>query len=163
IANDDDALGAAVPSPARYALRTSLEQKARRYRQPLGRLEDSEDAAPAATPELQAAVQARRSVIHAQREELLPRPDAGHPPAGSRPLTVVPWPGSELTSSVPPCAASRSAMPCRPEPACGPPDGSPAPSSLTENSRPSPFPASRITARVARACLATFCSASSAQ
>ena len=65
-------------SPALDALRTSLEQKARRYRLLLGRLEDSEDAAPAATPEYQAAVQARRSVIDAQREELLRWRDAGH-------------------------------------------------------------------------------------
>jgi Na+/H+ antiporter len=83
IANDDDALGAAVPAPALDALRTSLEQKARRYRQLLGRLEDSEDATPAATPEFQAAVQARRSIIDAQREELLRWRDAGHLPDAS--------------------------------------------------------------------------------
>jgi uncharacterized protein (DUF427 family) len=29
---------------------------------------------------------------------------------------VVPWPGWERTARVPPCAASRSDMPCRPEP-----------------------------------------------
>jgi CPA1 family monovalent cation:H+ antiporter len=83
IANDDDTLGAAVPAPALDALRASLEQKARRYRQLLGRLEDSEDAAPAATPEFEAAVQARRSVIDAQREELLRWRDAGHLPDAS--------------------------------------------------------------------------------
>jgi monovalent cation/hydrogen antiporter len=83
IANDDDALGAAVPALALDALRTSLEQKARRYRQLLGRLEDGEDAAPAATPEFQAAVQARRSIIDAQREELLRWRDAGHLPDAS--------------------------------------------------------------------------------
>jgi len=83
LAADDDVLGAAVPAPALDALRTSLEQKARRYRQLLGRLEDSEDAAPAAAPEYQAAVQARRSVIDAQREELLRWRDAGHLPDAS--------------------------------------------------------------------------------
>jgi len=83
LADDGDALGAAVPAPALDALRTSLEQKARRYRQLLGRLEDSEDAAPAATPEFEAAVQARRSVIDAQREELLRWRDAGHLPDAS--------------------------------------------------------------------------------
>ena len=82
IANDDDTLGATVPAPALDALRASLEQKARRYRQLLGRLEDSEDE-PAATPEFEAAVQARRSVIDAQREELLRWRDAGHLPDAS--------------------------------------------------------------------------------
>jgi CPA1 family monovalent cation:H+ antiporter len=73
----------AVPAAAVTALRTSLEQKARRYRQLLGRLEAGEDATPAATPEYQAAVQARRSVIDAQREELLRWRDAGHLPDAS--------------------------------------------------------------------------------
>jgi monovalent cation/hydrogen antiporter len=83
IVADDDVLGVAVPAPALDALRTSLEQKARRYRQLLGRLEDSDDAAPSATPGYQAAVQARRSVIDAQREELLRWRDAGHLPDAS--------------------------------------------------------------------------------
>ncbi len=83
IAADGDALGVAVPASALDALRTSLEQKARRYRQLLGRLEDGEDAAPAAAPEYQAAVQARRSIIDAQREELLRWRDAGHLPDAS--------------------------------------------------------------------------------
>ena len=73
----------AAPGAALGALRTSLEAKARRYRQLLGRLEAGEDAAPAATPEYQAAVQARRSVIDAQREELLRWRDAGHLPDAS--------------------------------------------------------------------------------
>jgi monovalent cation/hydrogen antiporter len=73
----------AAPGAALGALRTSLEPKARRYRQLLGRLEAGEDAAPAATPEYQAAVQARRSVIDAQREELLRWRDAGHLPDAS--------------------------------------------------------------------------------
>jgi CPA1 family monovalent cation:H+ antiporter len=83
IAADNDMLGAAVPAPTLDALRTSLEQKARRYGQLLGRLEDSEDAAPVATPEYEAAVQARRSIIDAQREELLRWRDAGHLPDAS--------------------------------------------------------------------------------
>jgi monovalent cation/hydrogen antiporter len=83
IATDDDVLGVAVPAPALDALRTSLEQKARRYRQLLGRLEAGEDAAPTATPQYEAAVQARRSIIDAQREELLRWRDAGHLPDAS--------------------------------------------------------------------------------
>ncbi len=83
IAADEDVLGVAVPAPALDALRTSLEQKARRYRQLLGRLEAGEDAAPAAIPQYEAAVQARRSIIDAQREELLRWRDAGHLPDAS--------------------------------------------------------------------------------
>jgi monovalent cation/hydrogen antiporter len=84
IAADDDMLGEAVPAPALDALRASLEQKARRYRQLLGRLEEAgEDAVPAATPGYQVAVQARRSIIDAQREELLRWRDAGHLPDAS--------------------------------------------------------------------------------
>ncbi len=45
----------------------------------------------------------------------------GHPTApktltGIRPVTVVPRLGAERTSNVPPCAARRSAIPCRPVP-----------------------------------------------
>jgi monovalent cation/hydrogen antiporter len=84
IAADDDMLGEAVPAPALDALRASLEQKARRYRQLLGRLEEAgEDAVPAATPGYQVAVRARRAVIDAQREELLRWRDAGHLPDAS--------------------------------------------------------------------------------
>jgi monovalent cation/hydrogen antiporter len=78
LATDD-----AVPVTAVAALRASLEQKARRYRQLLGRLEAGEDAAPATAPEYQAAVRARRSIIDAQREELLRWRDAGHLPDAS--------------------------------------------------------------------------------
>jgi monovalent cation/hydrogen antiporter len=73
----------AVPATAVTALRTSLETKARRYRQLLGRLEAGEDAAPATAPEYQAAARARRSIIDAQREELLRWRDAGHLPDAS--------------------------------------------------------------------------------
>jgi CPA1 family monovalent cation:H+ antiporter len=84
IAADDDMLGEGVPAPALDALRTSLEHKARRYRQLLGRLEEAgEDAVPAATPGYQVAVRARRAVIDAQREELLRWRDAGHLPDAS--------------------------------------------------------------------------------
>ncbi len=83
IAADDDVLGVAVPASALDALRTSLEQKARRYRQLLGRLEAGEDTVPTAAPEYQAALQARRSIIDAQREELLRWRDAGHLPDAS--------------------------------------------------------------------------------
>ncbi len=76
---------------------------------------------------------------------------------------VVPWPGREVTVRVPPCAASRSDMPCRPEPWRVAAAGKPAPSSLTENSRVPAEPDRRTVAVVARACLATFCSASSVQ
>jgi hypothetical protein len=37
-------------------------------------------------------------------------------PAGARPVTLVPWPGSLRTMSVPPIASRRSAMPWRPVP-----------------------------------------------
>src|SRR5690348_8222944 len=82
---------------------------------------------------------------------------------GNRPVMVVPWPAWERTARVPPCAASRSDMPCRPEPCRAAAAGKPAPSSLTENSRAPPEPDRRMVAAVALACLATFCSASSAQ
>ena len=80
IAEDD-----AVPGRSLAALRASLDGKARRYRQVLDRLESAEDPAPAATssPEYEAALQARRAVIDAQREELLRWRDAGHLPDAS--------------------------------------------------------------------------------
>ena len=80
IAEDD-----AVPPLVLAALRASLDGKARRYRQVLDRLEGEDDSAPAATssPEYEAALQARRAVIDAQREELLRWRDAGHLPDAS--------------------------------------------------------------------------------
>lgn len=72
-----------VPGPAVEALRTSLDHKAERYRQLLGRLEAGEDAQPAGSPEYEAALRARRAVIDAQREELLRWRDAGHLPDAS--------------------------------------------------------------------------------
>ena len=80
IASDGDA-----PEPALAALRVSLDHKARRYQQLLDRLETAEDddAGPPAPPGYEAALQARRAVIDAQREELLRWRDAGHLPDSS--------------------------------------------------------------------------------
>jgi len=80
IAEDD-----AVPMPVLAALRASLDGKARRYRLLLDRLEGEDDSAPAvgSSPEYEAALQARRAVIDAQREELLRWRDAGHLPDAS--------------------------------------------------------------------------------
>ena len=78
IAEDDG-----IPGPALTALRASLDGKARRYRLILDRLETGEDITPAAAPEYEAALQARRAVIDAQREELLRWRDAGHLPDAS--------------------------------------------------------------------------------
>ena len=76
----DDGIG----GPALAALRASLNNKARRYDQLLDRLEEAgEDAQPTASPEYEAALQARRAVIDAQREELLRWRDAGHLPDSS--------------------------------------------------------------------------------
>ena len=72
-----------IPGPALAALRSSLDSKARRYGQVLDRLETREDAGPAATPDYEAALRARRAVIDAQREELLRWRDAGHLPDAS--------------------------------------------------------------------------------
>ena len=72
-----------ISRPTLAALRASLDQKARRYRQLLDRLEAGEDPPPTASPEYEAALQARRAVIDAQREELLRWRDAGHLPDAS--------------------------------------------------------------------------------
>ena len=73
-----------IGGPALAALRASLNNKARRYDQLLDRLEEAgEDAQPTASPEYEAALQARRAVIDAQREELLRWRDAGHLPDSS--------------------------------------------------------------------------------
>lgn len=57
---------------------------------------------------------------------------------GIRPATVVPAPCSLRTSSVPPMASSRSAMPCRPVPYAVAAGSKPSPSSTTSKmSRPS--------------------------
>ena len=82
---DQIAVDDAVPVPVISALRASLDGKARRYRQLLDRLETAEDPAPAApgSSDYEAALQARRAVIDAQREELLRWRDAGHLPDAS--------------------------------------------------------------------------------
>ena len=84
IAADD-----AAPGPVLSALRASLDGKARRYRQMLDRLEETEED-PAAAPapirpvsDYEAALHARRAVIDAQREELLRWRNAGHLPDAS--------------------------------------------------------------------------------
>ncbi len=69
-----------IPGSTLASLRASLDHRARRYRQLLDRLEAGEDARPAASPQYEAAVGARRAVIDAQREELLRWRDAGHLP-----------------------------------------------------------------------------------
>jgi hypothetical protein len=82
---DQIAVDDAVPVPVLAALRASLDGKARRYRQVLDRLETAEDPAPATlgSSDYEAALQARRAVIDAQREELLRWRDAGHLPDAS--------------------------------------------------------------------------------
>jgi CPA1 family monovalent cation:H+ antiporter len=82
---DQIAVDDAVPVPVLSALRASLDGKARRYRQVLDRLETAEDPAPATlgSSDYEAALQARRAVIDAQREELLRWRDAGHLPDAS--------------------------------------------------------------------------------
>jgi CPA1 family monovalent cation:H+ antiporter len=82
---DQIAVDDAVPVPVLSALRASLDGKARRYRQVLDRLETAEDPAPAVlgSSDYEAALQARRAVIDAQREELLRWRDAGHLPDAS--------------------------------------------------------------------------------
>jgi monovalent cation/hydrogen antiporter len=72
-----------IPDQALAALRASLDQKARRYRHVLSRLESADDTEQPSSPGYEAALQARRQVIDAQREELLRWRDAGHLPDSS--------------------------------------------------------------------------------
>jgi hypothetical protein len=76
---------------------------------------------------------------------------------------VVPDPGAESMRRVPPTAASRSAMPCRPVPWVAFAVSKPSPSSATVNSRRPSGQARATVAREARAYFATFCSASRMQ
>jgi CPA1 family monovalent cation:H+ antiporter len=82
---DQIASDRAAPEPALASLRASLDRKTRRYQQLLDRLEtmEDDDAGPPSPPGYEAAVQARRAVIDAQREELLRWRDAGHLPDSS--------------------------------------------------------------------------------
>ena len=78
-------------------------------------------------------------------------------------MVVEPGPGAEWMRRVPPTAASRSAMPCRPVPWVALAVSKPSPSSVTVNSR-WPSGQDRATvAREARAYFATFCRASRMQ
>ena len=54
-------------------------------------------------------------------------------PMGTRPSTVVPAPGAARTSSAPPIASRRSAIPCRPVPCVARATSNPTPSSETAN------------------------------
>jgi CPA1 family monovalent cation:H+ antiporter len=65
------------------ALRSGLEQRAARYQRRLDMLDASEDGELPPSPTYDAAVDARRSVIDAQREELLRWRDAGRLPDAS--------------------------------------------------------------------------------
>ena len=86
--------------------------------------------------------------------------------AGSHVRTPTPWsrgPARSCTVRLPPRAASRSRMPCRPEPVTGPARSKPAPSSVTRNvSRPPACRSSTVVSDAA-AYFATFCRASSTQ
>ena len=54
---------------------------------------------------------------------------------GTRPITLVPVPGDDWTSSVPPIASNRSAIPWSPVPCPRAPTSKHAPSSRTSNVR----------------------------
>ena len=84
---------------------------------------------------------------------------------GKVPVTVVPAPGTDVTSSVPPKAPSRSAMLTKPWPTAPlPATSKPAPSSTIENvSAPSPSATVTRTVAPSPACLPAFCIASSTQ
>ena len=83
--------------------------------------------------------------------------------AGTRPSTVVPRPGVERTSSMPPRAAMRSDIFCSPEPEPALRTSKPGPSSATANvSQPSSAPRSTRPG-ASGACLARFWSASRQQ
>jgi Na+/H+ antiporter len=80
---DQIAAGGDVPAPVLAALRTRLDHQAWRYHQLLGRPKAADDTGPPTSPGYEAALQARRAVIDAQREELLRWRDAGHLPDSS--------------------------------------------------------------------------------
>src|SRR3954452_4976080 len=76
--------------------------------------------------------------------------------AGKDPVIAVPLPGVETTTSAPPSAASRSAIPCSPVPYKVAAAPNPTPSSRIENSRPPGTSRSWIVAEVAAADFAMF-------
>lgn len=105
-----------------------------------------------------AGVPSGRSLpVQAESEPLLV--DIG---TGTVPRTLVPAPGRDWTSSLPPTTASRSRMLVKPAPALVSSSANPPPSSRTSKSSV-PFATTEIEADRAWACLATFCSASTQQ
>jgi len=80
---DDLAQDREVDDDAAQALRMNLEQRLARYRERLDLLETAEDGSVPVSPGYDAAVRARRSVIAAQREELLRWRDVGRLPDAS--------------------------------------------------------------------------------
>jgi hypothetical protein len=72
-----------VPGPVLAALRTRLDHQGWRYHLLLGRLKAADGTGPPTSPGYEAALQARRAVIDAQREELLRWRNAGHLPDSS--------------------------------------------------------------------------------
>ena len=80
------------------------------------------------------------------------------------PLTVVPRPGEEASSSVPPTAPTRSRIPIRPSPSPRSEGSSPTPSSLTEKwTRCRSRPTFTTTRTSLPACLSAFWIASAKQ
>ena len=77
--NDEDGDLSGVSDEVIAELRASLERRAARYRQRLDQLDD-EDSGVQLPPGYLAAMDARRAVIDAQREELLRWRDAGRLP-----------------------------------------------------------------------------------
>src|SRR5437870_3582425 len=84
-------------------------------------------------------------------------------PVRTHPITVVPRPGSLRTSSVPPTASRRSAMPCRPVPYWVTLVSKPRPSSTIRNCSLPPSSARPTVTALASAYLATLFRASSVQ
>ncbi|SDP39213.1 sodium/proton antiporter, CPA1 family [Nakamurella panacisegetis] len=67
-----------LPSDSVDSLRTNLEHRLERYQRRADVLESARNGEIPVSPEYEAALAARRSVIDAQREELLRRRDLGH-------------------------------------------------------------------------------------
>ena len=82
---------------------------------------------------------------------------------GTRPRTIVPWPGDDSISASPPKTAIRSRIPWIPVPVPFEPGSNPPPSSATLNSSAPSRSRNAIVIAVAFAYFAAFWSASSAQ